>query len=50
MLEPRIKAGVLLTAPGNGGESLIETAGPRQSAYDPIARASRSVSCLPTET
>lgn len=35
MLEPRIKAGVLLTAPGNGGESLTEMASSNYSFFNP---------------
>jgi len=35
MIEPRIKAGVLLAAPGNGGESLSENAKENYSALNP---------------
>lgn len=35
MLEPRIKAGVLLTAPGNGGDSLSEMAAKNYGFFNP---------------
>ncbi len=35
LIEPRIKAGVLLAAPGNGGKDLSETAAARYSALNP---------------
>lgn len=35
MREPRIKAGVMLTAPGNGGASLSEMAASRYSFFNP---------------
>lgn len=35
LLEPRIKAGVLLTAPGNGGDSLSEMAANNYSFFNP---------------
>lgn len=35
MLEPRIKVGVLLAAPGNGGDSLSDTAREHYSALNP---------------
>lgn len=35
LLEPRIKAGVLLTAPGNGGDSLSEMAASNYSFFNP---------------
>lgn len=35
MLEPRIKAGVILTAPGNGGDSLSEMAATNYSFFNP---------------
>lgn len=35
MLEPRIKAGVMLAAPGNGGASLSEIAAHRYSFFNP---------------
>ena len=35
LLEPRIKAGVLLTAPGNGGGSLSETASNNYTFFNP---------------
>ena len=35
LLEPRIKAGVILTAPGNGGDSLSEMAAANYSFFNP---------------
>lgn len=35
MLEPRIKAGLILTAPGNGGDSLSEMAATNYSFFNP---------------
>ena len=35
MMEPRIKAGVLLAAPGNGGDDLSEFAAEHYSALNP---------------
>lgn len=35
MIEPRIKAGVMLAAPGNGGDDLSENARVNHSALNP---------------